>query len=124
MTGAAATCLNLPAGAVCSFSFATGVLTISTASTTPTGTYQVTVVFAETVARASSAFVLLPFLLLPLYFLRKKLTSRGIWSVACFGVILLAATAFNVGCGGSSTATTTTTTQSVTSSGVVGMQVK
>jgi hypothetical protein len=40
---------------------------------------------------------------------------------------LLAATAFSVGCGGSSSpakTTTTTTTQSVTSSGVVGMTVQ
>ena len=124
VTNATATCLNLPAGAICSYSFATGVLTISTSSTTPTGTYQVTVVFNETVANTSSAFILLPFVLLPLVFLRKRLTSRGIWPAVWLGVILLAATAFSVGCGGSSSPVKTTTTQSVTSSGVVGMVVQ
>jgi hypothetical protein len=125
VTNATATCLNLPAGAICSYSFATGVLTISTSSTTPAGTYQVTVVFGETVATSTSAFVLLPFLLLPLFFLRKKLTSRSIWPAVSLNLILLAVTAFSVGCGGSSSpATTTQSTQSVTSSGVVGMMVK
>jgi hypothetical protein len=37
---------------------------------------------------------------------------------------LLAATAFSVGCGGSSSSVKTTTTQSVMSSGVVGMVVQ
>ena len=125
VTNATATCLNLPVGAICSYSFATGVLTISTSSTTPSGTYQVTVVFAETVASSTSAFILLPFLLLPLFFLRKKLTSRTIWPVASLSLILLVVTAFSIGCGGSSSPPTTTqSTQSVTSSGVVGMVVK
>jgi len=124
VTNATATCLNLPAGAICSYSFATGVLTISTSSTTPSGTYQVTVVFAETVASTSSALILLPFLLLPLFFLRKNLTSRGTWPAVWLSLILLAATAFSVGCGGSSSSVKTTTTQSVMSSGVVGMVVQ
>jgi large repetitive protein len=124
VTSATATCLNLPAGAICSYSFATGVLSISTSSTTPAGTYQVTVVFNETVASTSSAFILLPFVLLPLFFLRKRLTSRGIWPTVWLSLILLAATAFSVGCGGSSSPAKTTTTQSVTSSGVVGMAVQ
>jgi len=121
---ATASCLNLPAGAICSFSFATGVLTISTSSTTPAGTYQITVVFAETVASTSSALILLPFLLLPLFFLRRKQRSRGIWHAVWLCLILMAGTAFSVGCGGSSSPVKTTTTQSVTSSGVVGMTVQ
>jgi hypothetical protein len=125
VTNATATCLNLPVGAICSYSFATGVLTISTSSTTPSGTYQVTVVFAETVASSTSAYILLPLLLLPLFFLRKKLTSGTIWPAVSLSLILLAVTAFSIGCGGSSSPPTTTqSTQSVTSSGVVGMVVK
>ena len=124
VTNASATCLNLPAGAVCSYSFATGVLTISTSSTTPAGTYQVTVVFAETVTSTSTALIFLPFLLLPLFFLRRKLASLNIWSAVCLGLILAGASAFTIGCGGSSSPTKTTTTQSVTSSGVVGMTVQ
>jgi hypothetical protein len=123
VTSATATCLNLPAGALCSYSSSSKVLTISTSSTTPAGTYQVTVVFAETVASTASAGILLPFLLLPLFFLRRKLASRGMWSAVCLSLILLAATAFSVGCGGSSSGTTTTT-QSITSSGVVGITVQ
>jgi len=122
VTSATATCLNLPAGALCSYSTSSKVLTISTSSTTPAGTYQITVVFAETVASTASAGILLPFLLLPLFFLRRKLASRGMWSAVCLSLILLAATAFSVGCGGSSSGTTTT--QSVTSSGVVGITVQ
>jgi hypothetical protein len=126
VTNATASCLNLPAGALCSFSFASGVLTITTSSSTPAGTYQVTVVFNETVS-GSSSFILLPLLLLPLFFLRRKLTRRGMWSALGLSVILVSAMAFSVGCGGSSSSTTTTTTQttqSVTSSGVVGMKVQ
>jgi hypothetical protein len=124
VTSATATCLNLPAGAICSYSSATKMLTITTASTTPAGTYQVTVVFSETVASTASAGIFLPFLLLPLFFLRKKLTSRGIWSAAFLGLILLATTAFSIGCGGSSSTTSTQSTQSVTSSGVVALTVQ
>jgi hypothetical protein len=125
VTNATATCLNLPAGAICSFSFATGALTVSTSSTTPSGTYQVTVVFDESVASTSSAFIVLPVLLLPLFFLRRKLASRGMWSAVSLCLIVLAATAFSAGCGGSSSSTRTTIiTQSVRSSGVVGMKVQ
>jgi hypothetical protein len=124
VTNATASCLNLPAGALCSFSFASGVLTITTSSSTPAGTYQVTVVFNETVS-GSSSFILLPLLLLPLFFLRRKLTRRGMWSALGLSVILVSAMAFSVGCGGSSSSSKTTTTQTqVTSSGVVGMKVQ
>jgi sugar lactone lactonase YvrE len=124
VTSATATCLNLPAGAICSYSSATKVLTITTASTTPAGTYQVTVVFAETVTSTATAGILLPILLLPLFFLRRKLASRSIWSAACLGLILLATTAFSIGCGGSSSSTSKQTTQSVTSSVVVALIVQ
>jgi len=125
VTNATATCLNLPAGAICSYSFATGTLTVSTSSTTPSGTYQVTVVFDESVASTSSAFIVLPILLLPLFFLRRKLAAHGMWSAVSLCLIVLAATAFSAGCGGSSSPTKTTIiTQSVRSSGVVGMKVQ
>jgi hypothetical protein len=99
VTGASVTCLNLPPGATCSYSSSTNVLTIATSATTPAGTYQITVVFNETVTVAA-AFVLLPILLLPLVILRKKLARRGIWTAAFLGLILLASVAFNIGCGG------------------------
>jgi hypothetical protein len=100
------------------------VLTITSSPATPVGTSQVTVVFVETVISTATAGVLLPILMLPLFFLRRKLTSRGIWSAACLGLILLAMTAFGIGCGGSGSSTSKQTTQSVTSSGVVALTVQ
>jgi N-acetylneuraminic acid mutarotase len=100
VTGASlATCLNLPAGANCSYSSATNTLTIATASTTPPGTYQVTVVFTETVIVPATSWIVLPVLLLPLMFLRRKLAARGIWVSACLMLVLLFAV-FGNGCGG------------------------
>jgi hypothetical protein len=95
---ATVTCLNLPAGAACSYSATSNTLTITTSSSTPKGTYQVTVVFTETVSGASSSWILLPILLLPLLYLRRRLAMRGAWITACFGLVLLAATV--VACGG------------------------
>ena len=83
-TNISVSCLNRPAGATCSYSSTTNTVTIATSSTTPKGTYQIIVVFTETVT--SSAF-LLPILLLPLGFLRRKSTGRGIWLTACLGLV-------------------------------------
>ncbi len=101
-TSVLVSCLNLPSGATCSYSSTTNVVTISTSSTTPAGTYQITVVFTETLPGAASAFVLLPILLLPLLFLRRKLAVRGIWFTVCLGLVLMTAAAFITGCGGGS----------------------
>jgi len=99
---ASVTCLNLPTGATCSYSATTNTLTITTSSTTPKGTYQITVVFTETVSGAATSWILLPILLLPLVYLRRKLAARGVWVTACLGLVLLAAVAYTSGCGGSS----------------------
>jgi hypothetical protein len=109
-------CLNLPSGAQCSY--ASGVLTITTASTTPAGTYQVTVVFTETVPGAALAIGLLPILLLPLIGARKKMTAPGrIWFTLCLAVALtVVATA--TGCGDSKK------THQTTASGTVTLNVK
>jgi len=80
------------------------------------------VVFSETVSGAAS-WILLPILLLPMVYMRKKLAERGVWITACLGMILLAATAFNViGCGGGSSSTPPPTHQ-VTRSGVVTLTI-
>jgi uncharacterized repeat protein (TIGR03803 family) len=121
VTSATVSCLNLPTGASCSYS--SGTVTIITTSATPAGTYQVTVVFAETVSGAATAGILLPILLLPLLFLRRRLAVRSIWLTACLGVILLAAAALCNGCGGSSSSTTPQTHQ-VTSSAAVTLKVQ
>jgi hypothetical protein len=96
---ATVSCLNLPTGAACSY--ASGTLTITTTSSTPKGTYKITVIFTETVSGAASSWILLPILLLPLMILRKRLAARGAWVTACLGLVLLAAGGIAVvGCGG------------------------
>jgi N-acetylneuraminic acid mutarotase len=129
VTTVSVTCLNLPAGATCSYSSTSNTLTIATTSSTPAGTYQITVVFTETVS-GSSAFLLLPIVLLPFVILRRKQAARGILLTICIGLVLLAAAVFSVGCGGSGSGggggggTTGTQTSQVTSSGVVTLTVK
>jgi hypothetical protein len=128
VTSATVSCLNLPTGALCSFSSTSNLLTVSTSSATPAGTYQVTAVFNETVTSTTSANILLPFLLLPLIFLRKKLTRRGAWITACVGLVVLASTATIVGCGGGGSSTTNQQpppqTYQVVSSGTVTLTVQ
>jgi len=125
VTSASVTCLNLPAGASCSYSSTTHALTVTTTSATPAGTYQITVVFTETLPGAASAFVFLPILLLPLAIARKKRVARGIWLMTSLGFVLTVAAA-SVGCGGgggSSTPPPPPQTHQVTSSGVVSLTV-
>jgi hypothetical protein len=101
-------------------------LTITTSSTTPKGTYQITVVFTETVSGAATSWILLPILLLPLVLLRRKLAARGVWIAACLVLALLAATACTAGCGGggSTTYTPPPPTHQVISSGSVGITIQ
>ncbi len=100
-TNVSATCLNLPAGASCSYSSTTGAITITTATTTPSGTYQITVVFTETLPGAATALVLLPLLLLPLALIRRRLMVRGAWFAGCVALALTIAGVVS-GCGGGS----------------------
>jgi hypothetical protein len=123
-TSVSASCLNLPTGASCSYSASSGAVTITTSSSTPKGTYQVTVVFSEILPGSASAFVILPFLLLPLLFIRRKMAGRGAWFTACIGLILLAGAAAAVGCGGSSSSTVTNPTHQISSSGTVSLTVQ
>ena len=100
VTTTTASCLNLPTGATCSYSATTNTVTITTSATTPAGTYQVTVVFNETVSGAATSWILLPILLFPLMIMRKRLAARGAWVTACLGLVLLAGTALCASCGG------------------------
>ena len=119
------TCLNLPAGASCSYSSTTGAVTITTSATTPSGTYQITVVFTETLPGAAGAGILLPILLLPLFLLRRRMTKQGIWPTACFVLVVLAATGATIGCGGGGSGSgPPPATHQVTSSGVVSLTIK
>jgi hypothetical protein len=119
VTSVSVTCLNLPAGASCSYSSTTNTVTISTSPTTPKGTYQIIVVFTETV---TSAAFLLPILLLPIAFIRRRSPARGIWITACLGLVLLATAALSIGCGGGSSPPPST--QQVTSSGSVSLTIQ
>ena len=118
-TNVSVQCLGLPSGAACSYSAATGVLTITTSSTTPAGTYLIVVVFTETLPGPSTSWIFLPILLLPLAKMRRKWAKQQIWLMLCLAIALTAA-ATTVGCGGSSSSQTYT----VTSSGTVTLVVK
>jgi uncharacterized repeat protein (TIGR03803 family) len=98
-TNVSVMCLNLPKGASCSYSSTAGALTITTSSTTPLGTYQITVVFTETLPGAVAALALLPILLLPLAFARRRWASRGYCLLAGFAFVLMVV-AMSGGCGG------------------------
>jgi hypothetical protein len=63
-TDVSAQCLNLPTGASCSYSASSGSVTITTSSTTPSGTYQIIVVFTE-ILPGAVASILFPFSVLP-----------------------------------------------------------
>ena len=123
---ATVSCLNLPTGAACNYSSTNDTLTITTSSNTPKDTYLVTVAFTETVSGAATSWILLPFLLLPLVFLRKRMASQGAWLTAFLGVALLAAMVFTgCGSGGSSyTQPPPPQTHQVTSSSVVTLTVQ
>ena len=114
-TNVSAVCLNLPTGATCSY--ASNVVTIATAASTPKGTYQVVVVFTETLPGApiTTAFLLL----VPVMFLKKRRGSRGVVVAACLGLMLLAGATFMTGCGSSPASQT----HQVTSSAAVTLTV-
>ena len=124
-TNVSTTCLNLPSGATCSYSAGTGAVSINTSSTTPAGTYQIIVVFTETLPGAATALVFLPILLLPRLLLRRKRAARGFWLAACLA-LLLSAVAIASGCGGGggNTPPPPPQTHQVTSSGVVTLTVQ
>jgi hypothetical protein len=122
-----ASCLNLPSGSTCSYSASNSTLTVTTAGSTPAGSYPITVVFSETLP-ASSAGFLAPFLLLPFWRQRKRSGSPRAKRVR-LALGLIAALAVLAGCGGGSTAPAPTqpvtpSTYQVTSSAVVNLTVQ
>jgi hypothetical protein len=120
--GVTVSCLNLPSGASCSYPASANALTITTSTSTPSGTYQVTAVFRETLPGSASALVFAAFLLLPLAVARKKWRKEHVWMLA---FLTLALSAFVVsGCGGGSGGSATSPTHQATSSGVVTLTVQ
>jgi hypothetical protein len=128
-THISAMCLNLPSGATCSYSATSAAVMISTSLNTPAGTYQITVIFTETEPGTATAVGVLPILLLPFIFARRKLGPRRIWFTACFGLMLLVAAATMSACGGgvgseSIPTATPTSTHQVTNSGTVTLTIQ
>jgi hypothetical protein len=125
-TNVSATCLNLPTGATCSYSAASGTVTMSTLSSTQAGTYTVTVVFTETEPGVVAAVPLLPILLLPFAWLRRKTSSRRLCLMVLKVVLLLVSAACISACGGSSSSTGTppVITHQMTSSATVSLIVQ
>jgi hypothetical protein len=120
---ATVSCLNLPTGASCRCSATTNNVTITTTRSTLAGTYQITVVFTETVSGAASGGILFPILLLPPMFLRKQLAARGAWVTACLALVLMAGAALSTGCGASGGSPSAQTHQ-VASSGTVTLAIQ
>jgi hypothetical protein len=122
-TNVSVTCLNLPSGANCSYSASAGTLTITTSATTPTGTFQITVVFTETLPGVATGMILLPMLILPLLVARRKWARQQLGLIVLL-VLALALTAAS-GCGGGSSSGGQTQPQThvVTSSGLVTLNV-
>ncbi len=122
-TNVSVKCLNLPSGAACSYSAENSAIVITTAAGTPAATYQITLVFMETLPGAAAALVLLPILWAPLT-LRKRRKSGHAWVIVSVG-LLIAVVATAGGCGGGQTTQTPSPqTHQVISSGTVTLIVK
>ncbi len=123
-TNVSAACLNLPIGATCSYSVIAGTVTINTLSSTTAGTYQITVVFTETLPGLATAAIFLPLFLLPRLFSRRNWTAGRFWLTACLPLVVFAiATTLACG-GGGNTSPPPPQTHQVTSSGVVTLTVR
>jgi hypothetical protein len=124
-TNVSASCLNLPSGATCSYSATTAAVTINTSSSTPAGTYQIIVVFTETLPGMAASLVFLPILLLPRLFLRNKRAANRFRLTVCLA-LLVSALGIAAGCGGSGNTSPPPPPQThqVTSSGVVTLTVQ
>jgi hypothetical protein len=122
-TNVSVTCLNLPAGASCSYTASPGTLTITTTAATPAGTFPIIAVFTETLPGPAAALIALPLLLLPFASLARKRVKPGVLWMVCLGIALtLGAIA---GCGGSGGGGgTTPQTHQVTSSATVTLIVQ
>jgi hypothetical protein len=110
-------CLNLPAGATCTYNRATSTVSIGTLATTPQGTYNITIVFTATQPAASLVrartfwAVWIGLLGVPMGLLwmgggRKKTWRRVL--IAMLGLMLLTVLA---GCGGGTSHPNTVTSQ-------------
>jgi hypothetical protein len=126
VTNVSASCLNLPSGATCSYSASDGTLSIATATTTPAGNWQITVVFVETVpVSAAAALLLLPFVWVRYRSGHDRKHGRKRY-VPAIGLFCLTVTLLT-SCGGGGKGSSTTpppATRQVTSSGSITLVVQ
>ena len=104
-TNVSVNCLNLPNGATCSYSAAAQAVTITTSSATPAGTYEVTVVFTETLPGAMPALGLVLVPILPFTFLLVRRSSAKSACLLALVVLAVSASLLGTGCGGGSSPT-------------------
>ena len=98
VVSASVSCLDLPAGASCSY--ANGAVTVATAANTPAGTYVITVVFTETLTGVAAGFFCLPFLVLPLAIRRRRSRGTRRLVLALAALTLMAGGLLFTGCAG------------------------
>jgi hypothetical protein len=124
-TSVSVSCLNLPAGAKCSYSATSGTLSVATAANTPAGNWQVTVVFAETVPVAAAAAFLLSVGLLPLGWIQYRSGRSRTGYLYAIGLLSLSVVLItSCGGGGKGSTTPPPTTTRVTSSVSLTLNVK
>jgi len=122
-TNVTVACLNLPAGVACSYSPNSGAVTIATSSSTLKGSYQIVVVFTETLPGAS-VLAVFPIFLLPFAEARRRWRAR--WLVVGLTMVVAAGLVLS-GCGGASqpgSSLPTASSHQVTSSGAVMLNVQ
>ena len=123
-TNVSVMCLNLPAGATCSYSATSGTLSIATTSATPKGSYQITAVFTETAPTTFLAILWAPLLLLPAVFFVRRKKPLGLLLVMTVALLTLPISGCsgnansnggtNSGNGSNSQTTTVTTSSTIT----------
>ena len=123
VVSASVSCLNLPAGASCSYT--NGAVTVVTAANTPAGTYVITVVFTETLPGVAAGFLCLPFLILPLAIHRRRSRGTRRMVLALAVLTLMAGGLLFTGCaGGGGGSGGGSTTHQATSSAAVTLVVQ
>jgi trimeric autotransporter adhesin len=88
-TNVSVMCLNLPAGATCSYLATSGTLSIATTSATPKGSYQITAVFTETAPTTFLTVLWAPLLLLPAAFSVRRKMPLGLLLVMTVALLTL-----------------------------------